>query len=125
MAKGIPDCEYCRGGECQARIVVSVAKSITDEHIGIDLIKSECWEVEDDERRVQDLFQDFPLVAVDVMLLPPEAEHEIPGHRWESVDEWELESHRADYPGLEDWCDTRHTLGMERIVKFEITEDNL
>ena len=81
MAKGIPDCEYCRGGECQARIVVSVAKTITDEHIGIDFIKSACWEVEEDERVVHDLFQDFPLVAVDVMLLPPEIEHEIPGHR--------------------------------------------
>lgn len=125
MAKGTPACEYCRGGECQARIVVSVAKTITDEHIGIDFIKSECWEVEEDERVVHDLFQGFPLVAVDVMLLPPEADDEIPGYRWESVDEWERESHTSDYPGLEEWCDTLHTLGMERMVKVEITEDNL
>lgn len=125
MAKGIPACEYCRGDECQARIVVSVARSITDEHIGSDLIKSECWEVEDDERRVQDFFQDFPLVAVDVMLLPPEAEHEIPGFRWEGVDEWASETYQAHYPGLGEWRDTLHTLGMERMVKVEITEDNL
>lgn len=125
MAKGAPECEYCRGGECQARIVVSVAQTITDEHIGIELIKSECWEVEEDERRVHDLFQDFPLVAVDVMLLPPEADDEIPGYRWESVDEWERESHKADYPGLGDWSQTLHTLGMERMVRVEITEDNL
>lgn len=105
--------------------MVSVAKTITDEHIGIDLIKSECWEVEDDEQRVQDLFQGFPLVAVDVMLLPPEAEQEIPGFRWESVDEWGWESNLADYPGLELWMQTLHTLAMERIVKVEITEDNL
>jgi len=125
VAKGIPACEYCRGGECQARIVVSVAKSITEEHIGIDLIKSECWEVEEDDRRVHDFFQDFPLVAVDVMLIPSEAEQDIPGHRWEGIDEWESVSHRAHYPGLEEWCDTHHALGMERMVKVEITEDNL
>jgi hypothetical protein len=125
MAKGIPACEHCRGGECQARIVVSVAKSITEEHIGIDLIKSECWQIEDDELRMQDLFQGFPLVAVDVMLLPPEVEQEIPGFRWESVDEWESESHEDDYPGLGEWSQTLNTLGMERVVKVEITEDNL
>lgn len=125
MAKGAPACEYCRGGECQARIVVSVAKTITDEHIGIDLIKSECWEVENDEREVHDLFQDFPLVSVDVMLLPPEVDDEIPGRRWESVEEWGWESSLADYPGLELWSQTLHTLAMERMVKVEITEDNL
>ena len=125
MPKGIPACEYCAGGECQARIVVSVASSITDEHIGTDLIKSACWQVEDDEQEVQDLFQEFPLVAVDVMLVPPEAEREIPGRRWESVDEWGWQSNLADYPGLEQWSQTLHTLAMERMVKVEITEDNL
>ena len=125
MGRGSQDCEYCRGGECQARIVVSVAKNITDEHIGIDIIKSGCWQVEDDERRLHDFFQDFPLVAVDVMLIPPETEHEIPGFRWESVDEWQSESHEEGYPGLEEWSDSIHNLNMERMVKTWITEDNL
>jgi hypothetical protein len=102
--------------------VVSVAKSITEEHIGIDLIKSECWEVDEDERRVHDLFQDFPLVAVDVMLLPPEVDDEIPGCRWESIDEWEWESNLADYPGLELWMQTLHTLAMS-VTGAPIVED--
>jgi len=125
MPRGIPACEYCAGSECQARILVSVASSITDEHIGTDLIKSACWQVGGDEQEVQDLFKEFPLVAVDVMLVPPEAEQEIPGRRWESVDEWGWQSNLADYPGLEQWSQTLHTLAMERMVKVEITEDNL
>lgn len=125
MGRGSQDCEYCRGGECQARIVVSVAESITDEHIGIDIVKSGCWQVEDDEQHLHDTFQGYPGVAVDVMLIPPETEHEIPGRRWDSVDEWGWESNLADYPGLEQWSQALHALAMERVVRTVITEDNL